>query len=113
VEGSSQRAREYSGEQSRAGNCDTGGNKGGARTITLKGVPGTHERKLGRSEDAGQRRWLSGCTRSAPVSADQAHQRRKRRIKGHPKLRVMRRSLPRERTRRGRNDGHGTAAVPG
>jgi hypothetical protein len=73
VEGSSRRVVGYSGEQSRVGKCETGENKGGSRMVTLKGVSGTHERKLGRGEDTGRRRRLSGCTRSAPVSGDRAH----------------------------------------
>jgi hypothetical protein len=81
--------------------------------VTLRGVPGMHERKLGRGKDAGRRWRLSGCMRSASVSVDQAHQRRKGRIKGHPELRVMWWSLPREWARLGRHGGCGTAAVPG
>jgi hypothetical protein len=113
VEGSSRRAGGYSGEQSRVGKCETWENKGGARTVTLRGVPGMHERKLGRGKDAGRRRQLSGCARSAPVNADRANQRRKGRTKGYPELRVMRQSLPRERARCRLNNGHRTTMVPG
>jgi hypothetical protein len=77
VEGSSRRAVGYSNEQSLAGKCETGGKKGRARIVTLRGVPGTHERKLGNSEDAGRRQRLSGCARNASVTVDQANQRGK------------------------------------
>jgi hypothetical protein len=113
VEGSSRRTRGYSGEQSRASKCESGENKGGARTVTLRGVPGMHDRKLGRGEDVGRRRRLSGCARSAPVNADWANQRRKGRTKGRPELWVIRWSLSRERARHGLNNGHRTEVVPG
>jgi hypothetical protein len=63
--------------------------------------------------DTGRRRRLSGCSRSAPMSADQAIHRRKGRIKGRPEPRVMRRSLPKEQARRRRNESRGTTAVLG
>jgi hypothetical protein len=85
MEGSSRRAEGYSSEQLWAGKCETGGNKGGARTVTLRGVPGTHERKLGCGKDAGQRHRLSGCARSAPVSAGRANQRGRGQPEGCPK----------------------------
>jgi hypothetical protein len=55
----------------------------------------------------------SGYARSAPVSVDQANHRGKRQTEGCPELRVMRPCLPRPWTRRGLNDGRGTAAVFG
>jgi hypothetical protein len=105
VEGSPQWIAEYSSEQSRAGTCETGENKGGARTVTLREVPGTHEQWSGHGEGTG-RRWRSYG--SEPVSVDQANQRGKGRTKGCPEMWVMWRSLPRERARRGLNDGRGT-----
>jgi hypothetical protein len=75
TDGSPRWTEGYSDEQLRAGKCETGENKGGARTVTLRGVPGTHERRLGRGEDAGRRRRLSGCARSAPVSANRTNLR--------------------------------------
>jgi hypothetical protein len=55
----------------------------------------------------------SGCARSALVSADRANQGGKRQTEGCPELWVMRRCLPRPRTRRGLNGGRGTVAVFG
>jgi hypothetical protein len=84
AEGSSQRARGYSDEQSRTGKCETRGIKGDARSLTLKGVPRMHECKLGHDEGAGRRRQLSCCARSAPVSAGRANQRGRGQTEGCP-----------------------------
>jgi hypothetical protein len=46
--------------------------KGRARTVTLREVSGTHERRPGHGEDTG--RWRQSCG-SEPVSVDQANQR--------------------------------------
>jgi hypothetical protein len=54
VEGSPWWTEEYSGEQSRAGKCETWKSKGEARTVTLREVPRTYRRRLGRDEDAGR-----------------------------------------------------------
>jgi hypothetical protein len=47
VEGSPQWTEEHSCEQSRESKCETGENKGVARTVTLREVSGTHERWRG------------------------------------------------------------------
>jgi hypothetical protein len=73
--------------------CRTGENKGGVRTVTLREVSGTHERRPGHGEDTG--RWQQSCG-SEPVSVDQANQRGRGRTEGRPELRVTRRSLPRQ-----------------
>jgi hypothetical protein len=67
VEGSPWQTGEHSGEQSRASKCKTGENKGGARTVTLREVSGTHERRPGHGEDTG-RRWQNSS--SEPASVD-------------------------------------------
>jgi hypothetical protein len=53
----------------------------------------------------------SSCARSAPVSMDRANQGGKRQTEGCPELWVMRRCLPRPRTRQGLNGARGTTAV--
>jgi hypothetical protein len=68
--GESWRTGEYSGEQSQASKCETGENKGGARTVTLREVSGTHERWPGHGEGTGRRRLSYD---SEPVSVDQAN----------------------------------------
>jgi hypothetical protein len=105
MEGSPQRTKEYSGEQTRPSKSDIGKNKGRARTVTLREVSGTHERWPGHGVGTGQRRRSCG---SEPVSVDQANQRQKGRTEGCPELQVMWRSLPRQRARRGLNGDCGT-----
>jgi hypothetical protein len=73
--------------------------------VTLREVSGTHERWSGHGEGMG-RRWRR-CG-SEPVSVDQANQRGRGRIEGCPELRVMWRSLPRQRAWRAPNNGRGT-----
>jgi hypothetical protein len=84
--GESSTTGEYSNEQSRASKYETGGNKGGARTFTLREVSGVHERWPGRGEGTGRRWWSCG---SEPMSVDQANQRWKGRTERCPELRVM------------------------
>jgi hypothetical protein len=67
AEGSPRRTGEYSGEQSRASKCETGENKGRARTVILREVSGTHKRWPGHCEGMGRRRRSCG---SEPVSVD-------------------------------------------
>jgi hypothetical protein len=54
AEGSPRRTGEHSSEQLRASKCKIGENKGGARTVTLREVSGTHERWSGHGEDTGR-----------------------------------------------------------
>ena len=49
--------------------------------------------------------------KNAPVSADEANQRGKGQTEGCPELRVMWRTLPRQRTRQGLNGGRGMVVV--
>jgi hypothetical protein len=96
--GNPRRTGESSGEQSRATKCKTSKIRGEVRTVTLREDSGTHERCPRHGEGTGRRRWSCG---SEPVSADLANQRGRGRTEGRPGLRVIRWSLPRQRTWQG------------
>jgi hypothetical protein len=104
--------RGHSGEQSRARKCKAGENKGRVRTVTSSGDSRTHEQCLGHGEDAGRRRRLSGYARNAPVSTKQATQWGRGQTDGRFRLRVIRRSLSGQRTRRGLDTDRRMAAEP-
>jgi hypothetical protein len=103
---SPQRIGEHSSEQSRATKCKTGEIRGGVRTVTLRGSTGTLEWCLGHYENASQ--WRRSCGRET-VSANQ---RGWGQTKGCPGLRVTKRGLPRQRTRRGLDGDRRTGARP-
>jgi hypothetical protein len=110
--GSPRQTGEHSGEQSRASKCNTGENKGGVRTVTLRGGSGTLDRRSGHDKDAGRQRQNCGCVRKAPMSADQANQRGRGQTEGRPGLQVIRRSLPRQWTRWGLDGDRRMGARP-
>jgi hypothetical protein len=56
----------------------------------------------------GRRRWCSGCTKIAPVSADWTQQRGKGHTEGCPEQLIVRRSSPWHWTGHGRDSGHRT-----
>ena len=101
-------ARDNSGEQLRANQCSTQGNRGAGRLLTLRGnAGGTGQWR--RHRDATGRRWRSsGCARTTPVSAGRLNQGGKGHTKGCPEKLTARRSSPWHWTGRGRNGGHGT-----
>jgi hypothetical protein len=75
----------------------------------LREDSGAHEWRPGHGEDAGRRRRNCG---SELVSADQVNHRGRGQTEGRPGLRVIRRSLLRQQTRRGLDGDGGTGARP-
>jgi hypothetical protein len=76
--------RGNSGEQLRANECSTQGNRGAGRLLTLRGnAGGTRQRR--RHRDAAGRRWQSsGCARTTLVSVDRTDQRGRGHTEGCP-----------------------------
>jgi hypothetical protein len=73
-----------SGEQLRANQCRTQGNRGEGRLLTLRGNAGGTGQRWRHTDVAGRRWQSSGYARTTPMSADWTNQRGGGHTKGHP-----------------------------
>jgi hypothetical protein len=100
-------ARINSGEQSRGQKGSNDRIKGAGRLLTSSANSGECGGRRRCGGTSGRRRWGSGCTRTAPVSADRANQRGGH-TEGCPEQLTARRNSTRQRTGCGRDDDRRT-----
>ena len=73
--------------------------------VALRGGSRTLERRQGHDEGLGRRWWCSDCMGKAPVSMGRENQREGGQMKACLELQTPRRNSPRQKARRGLNDG--------
>jgi hypothetical protein len=101
-------ARDNCGEQLSVNQCNTQGNRGTGRLLTLRGSAGGTVQRRRHRDAMGRLWWSSGCARTTPVSAGWLNQGGKGHTEGCPEKLTARRSSPWHWTGRERNGSHGT-----